>query len=144
MVKLTTKNKDIDLSAPISGQNLGASQQYVQEYQKAQQTAPRSTQTNERQPDENQPAVSTTIDNWDYKTAQTDFQGKPLEKRRFAGIEIKPQGFDPNGQPFFGGGVKGWLQKWAYKLSEEAATDSEADAAWDSYWETSKLDCFSE
>jgi len=139
MVKLKTKDKNIDMSAPISGQNLGASQRYTQTYQDAQQNAPRTqtNQTNKAQ-NENQPAVSTTIDNWDYKTAQTDFQGKPLEKRRFAGIEIKPQGFDPNGQPFFGGGVKGWLQKWGYKLSEEAATDSEADSAWDAYWETSK------
>jgi hypothetical protein len=42
MAKLTTNNKDIDMSAPISGQKLSASQQYAQTYQSARQTAPRS------------------------------------------------------------------------------------------------------
>ena len=78
------------------------------------------------------------VKDWDYKTAQTDMQGNPLKTREFMGAEITPKGFDPNGNPYFGGGVKGWLQKWGYKLSEESATDKEADLAWDAYLDTAK------
>ncbi len=73
---------------------------------------------------------------WDYKTATTDLSGKPVETRSFFGLDIKPQGFDPQGNPYFGGGFNGWAKKWAYKLSEEAATKEESDESWKLFWET--------
>ncbi len=74
---------------------------------------------------------------WDYKTATTDMQGKPLERRSFAGVDLQPIGFDPNGNPYFGAGGVAWLKKWAYKLSEESATKAETEEAWNQYKETS-------
>lgn len=81
-------------------------------------------------------AVLPSVEDWDYKTAKTDLQGKPIETHKFKGIEITPKGFDPNGNPYFGTGVQGWLKKWGYKLTDENATDEEADTAWDTFWDT--------
>lgn len=75
---------------------------------------------------------------WDYKTSETDLQGRPLTSRNFFGINIKPKGFDPMGNPYFGGGFSGWLKKWGYKLSEEVADKEAADEAWDTFWDTAK------
>jgi len=74
--------------------------------------------------------------NWDYRTAKTDRMGRPLEARNFFGKIIKPKGFDPRGQAYFGEGISAWLNKWAWKFSEEAATKSESDAAWDKFGES--------
>lgn len=74
---------------------------------------------------------------WDYKTAQTDLSGKPVQTRSFFGLDIKPQGFDPLGKPYFGGGFNGWMKKWAYNFSEEAATKEDSDESWKMFWETS-------
>ena len=74
---------------------------------------------------------------WDYKTAQTDLSGKPVQTRSFFGLDIKPQGFDPQGNPYFGGGFNGWMKKWAYNFSEEAATKEDAEESWKMFWETS-------
>lgn len=77
--------------------------------------------------------------NWDYKTAKTDMQGNPLESRNFLGRVITPKSFDPNGNPYFGEGLGGWLNKWAYKISEESATKGEAQQAWQTFAETSNI-----
>lgn len=74
---------------------------------------------------------------WYYKNSKVDMQGRPLQTRSFFGFEIKPQGFDPLGNPYFGAGGKAWIQKWAYKLSEEVSTKEVADNAWNKYKETS-------
>jgi len=73
---------------------------------------------------------------WDYKTAKTDLGGKPVQTRSFFGLDIKPQGFDPLGKPYFGGGFNGWMKKWAYNFSEEAATKEDTDESWTAFWET--------
>jgi len=73
---------------------------------------------------------------WDYKTAETDLGGRPAQTRNFFGLDIKPQGFDPQGKPYFGGGFNGWMKKWAYNFSEEAASKEDSDESWKMFWET--------
>ena len=61
------------------------------------------------------------VDNWDYKTATTDRQGnKPID---FGGWAPKPQGYDPNGDLYFGPGLQGWLKKLSYRALDIAFVD---------------------
>lgn len=49
---------------------------------------------------------------WDYRTAKTDWEGKPL-----------PEGatsFDKYGRPYFGGGLSGWWRGLTHKLTAPA------------------------
>lgn len=116
-------------------------QQQKQQQQKQQEyTPPKLPTTQTVLPPISTPFQTTPLDglsNWDYRTAQTDMTGKPLEPRYLGAIKLQPKQFDPNGNPYFGPGPSGWLKKWAYKLSEDYATSTEADDAWKKYTESS-------
>lgn len=67
---------------------------------------------------------------WDYKGATTNMKGEELQEYQVFGWKLAPKGFDPNGDVYFGGGLEGWLKKFAYKFAAEgqnkAAQSSES------------------
>lgn len=124
MVKLTTKRKDIDMSAPISGQNLGTSQSYVQGYQN---TSGQSTPSGnndyklpEQKPNKN---VLPPVEDWDYKTAKTNMQGQSPLSYKLGDWTLKPKGYAPTGEFYFGEGLSGWFKGLAYKTLNIAWND---------------------
>ncbi len=82
-------------------------------------------------------SVLPNIEDWDYRTAKTDMQGNTYKKVDFFGINLEPKGFTPNGDAWFGGGITGWLKKYAYELVGDEVTEKEKSDKWDKFWETS-------
>lgn len=82
-------------------------------------------------------SVLPDVEDWDYRTAKTDMQGNTYKKVNFFGINLEPKGFTPHGDPWFGGGVAGWLKKYAYELVGDEVTEKEKSDKWDKFWETS-------
>lgn len=60
------------------------------------------------------------IEDWDYKTATSDRQGKVPLSYKLGDWEVKPQGFDANGDLYFGQGLNGWFKKLAYQTLDIA------------------------
>lgn len=52
---------------------------------------------------------------WDYTNATTDIRGNVPLSYKLGDWTLSPDGFDPNGNLYFGKGVSGWFKKLAYK-----------------------------
>ncbi len=57
-------------------------------------------------------------EDWDYRTAKTNIQGKVPLSIKLGGLEVKPQGYTPQGELYFGEGLTGWFKKLAYQTVE--------------------------
>lgn len=64
-------------------------------------------------------------EDWDYRTAKTNRQGEVPLTVRLGDWSLKPQGFTPNGDAYFGQGIGGWFKKLAYNTLEIAMGDEE-------------------